>query len=157
MAQNNTPWVTVGSIIAGFVMLGACCCGAAGYVGLMVAARVDQDKKLKQGKGQAEREYQLKEIGMAHLTFFDAHKRGANNVDELKPFLADSTAEARIRSGEITVVWDAPGHDDGELLLAWETVPDDRGLRATVYLDSRAVMMDEARFSTTPKARAKQR
>jgi hypothetical protein len=152
--------VTVGSIIAGFVMLVALCCGAVGYVGLMVMARVDQKQKLEHGANQADRLSDLKEVAMAIDIFAGANQRCPANLDELKPFLQSERPAARIRKGEIEVVWQADLAQQQEagssnVLIAWDTQPTSDNKRLVVFMDTLARPIDESAFLQTPKARIK--
>jgi hypothetical protein len=160
MPGRSQPWVTVGSIIAGFVMIGCLCCGAAGYVGLMVMARVDQKKKLEQGANQGTRLNDLKLIGVSLQNHRDSAGRGPANLGELKPFLDDNGVAERIRKGEIVVVWNAgpPDRQDAgpaDVVAAWEAQPTDDGKRLVVFLDGSAGAINESDFARTPKAKTK--
>jgi hypothetical protein len=157
VAQNNTAWVTGGSIVLGTVMLGCCFCGGAGYFGLMVAARVDQNTKFKGAQEASARRDQLRLIGIAHRNFMDSRRRSASNLDEFQPFVEDGQAVARIRSGEISVVWDAmvppdQAGNEGKVLFAWENVPDSSGKRAAAFMDGSTAMVGEDELRTALKA-----
>jgi hypothetical protein len=158
MPANNKPWVTIGSVAAGFLALGCCACGGIGYFALMVMARVDHDKKLHEAGEQASRLRDLKEIALAMENCNSAFRRTPANLDELKPYFDGGTPEARIRKGEIEVVWNAlpPDQQDAgssNVLYAWETQPDAKGQRLVVFMDGSARQVSDDEFRSRPKAR----
>jgi hypothetical protein len=160
MAGSSKPWVTVGSIIAGLCMLGCCFCGAGGYVGLMVLARIDQKNKQDPNVHQGRRLDALKSVALAMERFGDTHQRSPADLNELKPFLDDDVALDRIRKGDIAVVWNAElgrAQEAGSsnVLIAWETQPTSDGKRLVVFMDALARPINESDFLQTPKAKTK--
>jgi hypothetical protein len=162
MAGSSKQWVTVGSILTGLFMLGCCFCGAAGYVGLMVMARIDQKNKQDPNVHQGRRLDALKSVALGIERFGDTHLRTPADLNELKPFLEDDVALDRIRKGDIAVVWNAElgrvqEAGSSSVLIAWETQPTSDGKRLVVFMDALARPISESEFLKTPKAKTKPR
>jgi hypothetical protein len=154
MAQSNkTLWIVLGAI-GGVLVLGCLVCAGAGYfiysgVSTSVREQADRQKRLND----------LRQVAMAVQSYQDQNRRGPSKVDELAPYLEgnDSPVVARIRSGDIEVVWNAASHTqqtDGtsNVIIAWDTKAS--GTRRLVaFMDGMARDLSAEQFQSTPKAR----
>jgi hypothetical protein len=144
--------IIIGSIVAGVLVLGTCCCGVGIFFAITKIRDAAQDVADRQ-----QRLNDLKQITLAMHNCHDEKKRMPASVDDLAPYLLTGSAVNRLRSGDIDVVWNAlppPKQLSGTstVIYAWDTKPSAKGLRLVCYMDGFADAITESEFQSKPKA-----
>src|SRR6516225_9658235 len=101
-SSGMSPWLIVAIVLGVLVVLG----GLVGVV--MIALLVPAVQRVREAADRTQRMNDLKAIGLSFHSVMDEKKRGPAGVDELVSFLGPaSREEARLRKGEITMIWNA--------------------------------------------------
>jgi hypothetical protein len=148
-AMGKTGWITLG-VVAGVLLLscGLCAVGGVFFAWPKFLAAGDRVKRLND----------LKEVALAVRGCMDPGKRGPDNVDELLPQIVTQEVAARLRKGDIEVVWHAASLNeqvDGatNVLIAWDREPDASGNRLVAFLDGTTATLTPDEFRQKLKAR----
>ncbi|HYV36581.1 MAG TPA: hypothetical protein VE988_12790 [Gemmataceae bacterium] len=144
-------WIIIG-VLGGVLLLGGCC------VGVPVAFFYFSVQKVNVAKDRFERSFDLRQLGEAMHQFHGQNKRMPANLDDLKPFLAGSKVEDRVRNGEIEVVWNSASFNDEDrgtdkVIIAWDVQTVRNGERVVLFMNKSVQTITEEQFQNTPKAR----
>jgi Zn-finger nucleic acid-binding protein len=120
-------------------------------------AALDNARSLAQGRTDVRNN--LVRIGLAFHNWFgerQQEKRGPNDSKELSKYYENDAGVTQVlANNQITVIWGIPKDNfvsNGNLVIAYETVPDGNGMRLVLTALGSTDVMNAAEFQAAPKA-----